>query len=88
MEKATTKTKLLPKSWRNKFFQLVFNSIFFQWVFVFCGFRDFRRRLVRSFSYEFINFFETALLFSMKVFVFLVLGVLEDGSVSFFHMNL
>ena len=39
------------------------------------------------FSYEFINFFGTHF-FSLKVFVLLASGILEDGSVAFFHMNL
>ena len=54
----------------------------------FC-FRHFGRRFCSLFSYEFIRFFETEWFFSMKVCVFfLASGILEDGSVAFFHMNL
>ena len=39
-------------------------------------------------SYEFISCFLNRIVFSMRVFVFLASGILEDGSVAFFHMNL
>ena len=35
-----------------------------------------------------MSFFETELFFSMRVLFFLASGILEDGSVAFFHMNL
>ena len=54
----------------------------------FFGFRHFGRRFCALFSYEFESFFETELFFSMRVFVFLASGILEDGSVPFFHMKL
>ena len=39
------------------------------------------------FSYEFIRFVEQNCFFNESV-VFLASGILEDGSVAFFHMNL
>ena len=53
----------------------------------FFGFRHFGRRFCSLFSYEFISFFETELFFNQSV-GFLASGILEDGSVAFFHMNL
>ena len=55
---------------------------------VFFGFRHFGRRFCGRCSYEFMSFFETELFFSMRVLFFLASGILEDGSVAFFHMNL
>ena len=54
----------------------------------FFGFRHFGRRFCALFSYEFESLFETELFFSMRVLVFLASGILEDGSVPFFHMKL
>ena len=33
-----------------------------------------------------MSFFETELFFSMRVLFFLASGILEDGSVAFFHL--
>ena len=62
------------------------NCIFNESV-CFFGFRHSGRRFCGFFSYEFISFFGTELFFLMMMFVFLASGILEDGSVAFFHMN-
>ena len=56
-------------------------------VFGFFSFRHFGRRFCGLFSYEFISFFEQKCFFNESV-CFLASGILEDGSVAFFHMNL
>ena len=47
----------------------------------------FGRRFCGLFSYEFISFLEQNVFFNESV-VFFASGILEDGSVAFFHMNL
>ena len=37
------------------------------------------------FSYEFVRFFKTRIVVSMRVFVFLVSDILQNGAVPFFH---
>ena len=62
-------------------------ELFFNQSVAFFGFRHFGRWVLWPFAYEFICLFEAELFFLMRVLVFLASGILEDGSVSFFHMN-
>ena len=61
-------------------------NCFFNESVCFFGFRHFGRWFCVIFSYEFVSFFQTELFFSMRVLVFLASGILEDGSVAFFHL--
>ena len=56
-------------------------------VLIFFGFRHFGRQCCGLFSFEFKSF-SNRIVFSMTVVIFLASGILENGSVAFFQMNL
>ena len=59
-------------------------ALFFQRECLFLWSEAFCQTVLCPFSHEFTSFFKTRIVFSTRVFAFLVSGILSDGAVLFF----